>query len=307
MHLSAEQVHAFLIARYSKISDIRHLADGWWSQAFSFVCEEGRQVLRISAYQEDFLKDRFAFIHFNSSAVPVPAFKETSKLNEQLYYCFTAFCDGMPSDRLMDGLDAATAVSVAPLLLQPLLHVHNIDVSGYKGWGLTNGAGEGGWNSWPAYLHAMFSRKENISWQQLAHTSWLDGDLFQRLMNRMQALFTFLPKQKQLLHGDYGYDNLLTDAKGHVLAVLDWGEMRLGDALYDLLHLNEPWRAENDKVQYLPIWKALWENQGHTLLHFEQRLECYRIHYTLFHLYMHIVRGEQQEYTAIAEWAATHL
>ncbi|WP_394340909.1 phosphotransferase [Pedobacter cryoconitis] len=73
----------------------------------------------------------------------------------------------------------------------------------------------------------LFNQKYRVSWQEPGRKSWLDSVLFSKLHHRMQELFPYLPKQKSILHGDYGYDNLLLNTQHQVTAVLDWGEMLL--------------------------------------------------------------------------------
>lgn len=122
-----------------------------------------------------------------------------------------------------------------------------------------------------------------------------------QLLEQIQALIPYLPTEKTILHGDYGFDN---DAH-RVTAVLDWGEMMLGDGLYDLVHMNEPW--EREEIAYLPLRLQQQAQAGRQLRNIEQRLTCYRIHYTLLHLHIHASREEEAEYNRIEQWAKQHL
>src|SRR5207249_1974221 len=44
------------------------------------------------------------------------------------------------------------------------------------------------------------------------------------------------PEERQVVHGDYGYDNVLAE-HGRVTGVLDWEALRYGDPLYDVAYL----------------------------------------------------------------------
>lgn len=307
MHIEFEEAAIFLSKKFKHVMHLQHLAEGWWAQAFSFSSEKGKFVLRISAHPQDFSKDKFAYENFNSTTVPIARILETGQFNQEFHYCLSAFCEGVTADKLLAKLDHETASAIVPSILQPLYHIHQLDTSQLTGWGLTDHHGNGGWKSWPEYLSSMFNQKYRVSWQELGRTSWLDPVLFNRLHNRMQELFQYLPKEKNVLHGDYGYDNLLLNTGHQPTAVLDWGEMLLGDELYDLIHMNEPWNTENTTISYLSCWKKEMEAQQIEIVHFDQRLECYHIHYALFHLHMHTARLEEEDYHHIARWAEREL
>lgn len=69
----------------------------------------------------------------------------------------------------------------------------------------------------------------------------------------------------------------------------------------------EPWNAETTAFSYLSFWKKEKEAQQIEIINFQQRLECYHIHYTLFHLHIHTARQEEKEYHHIARWAEKNL
>jgi hygromycin-B 4-O-kinase len=305
MHVTLKEVALFLSQKFKQTTDLKHLADGWWSQVFSFTCEKGKMVIRISALIKDFLKDEYAFQHINSPEIRVPEIIATGRFDGQFYYCLSLLCEGTPADQLMERLDHAQQIAVARAQLEPLRYIHQLDTSQQAGWGLTNEKGTGGWASWPAFLLDIHNHKSPVTWQELHATTWLDGGLFEKLLDHMQTLVPYLPVEKQVLHGDYGFDNLLINDQHQVCAVLDWGEMMLGDGLYDLVHMNEPWVKE--EISYLPLWLNQQEQAGMQLRYVEERLACYRIHYTLLHLHIHTTRGEEAEYQQIEQWAKQHL
>lgn len=122
----------------------------------------------------------------------------------------------------------------------------------------------------------------------------------------MESWFPYLPKEKHVLHGDYGFDNLLLSSTSEVTAVIDWAEMMLGDPLYDLVHMCEPW-VRRTGLTYIDLWKKRNEDKGKSIQYFEERLQCYKIHYTLFHLHIHTVRKEEKEYREVEKWAMANL
>ncbi|KIO78491.1 hypothetical protein TH53_03570 [Pedobacter lusitanus] len=307
MHIKNKEAETFLSKKFKNVTDLQYLAQGWWAQAFSFNCEAGKLVLRVGVHLKDFLKDKFAYQTFNSPDIPVVKIVETGKFSDKLYYCLSLFCEGMTADKLLDNATPEVAASIAPSILKPLYHIHRLDTSKRTGWGLTDINGNGIWKSWPEYLSAIYNHKYPVSWQEMGRTTWLDPILFGRLHQRMQELFVYLPHQKNILHGDYGYDNLLLDQEHKVTAVLDWAEMLLGDELYDLVSMNDPWVTTPEDTSFLALWKKEMESGQEEIYNFEQRLECYRIHYTLFSLHIFTAHQKEEDYTITAQWAEKQL
>lgn len=303
MHLTITELEQFLRRKYRSFDNILHIGDGWHSQAFSFIAGERELVIRFSRHLRDFKKDAHAGAHYRIPGVYIPAVNDIGPYNKELSYCITDFVAGTPSDQVMESSGDAQNLQLAQNLLGPLYAIHDYDISAIPGWGYLDEQGHGAWNSWPQFLLSVYNSKEPVSWQELVGTTCLDGDFFTKMLGEMEQLFPFLPQRKQLLHGDYGFDNVLLDGNGRVTAVLDWAESMAGDALYDLVHMNEPWRPPGEETQFLPIWLQQIGHQPYL----EERLRCYRIHYTLLHLHIHAVRNQEDDYFLIEDWAKVNL
>jgi aminoglycoside phosphotransferase (APT) family kinase protein len=63
-----------------------------------------------------------------------------------------------------------------------------------------------------------------------------------------EELMTRIPVQgaATIVHGDYRLDNCMVDARGNVIAVLDWEICTLGDPMADLGLLMVYWTGPND-------------------------------------------------------------
>lgn len=181
MHIEIEEAAIFLSGKFENVTHLQRLAEGCWAQAFSFKCEKGELVLRLSAHPQDFLKDKFAFEKFNRTAIPIARILETGPFNKNFHYCLSIFCAGLTADKMLANAIHETALTIVPSILQPLYHIHQLDTSQFNGWGLTDGNGNGGWPSWPDYLSSLSNQKYRASWQELGRTSWLDSVLFDRL------------------------------------------------------------------------------------------------------------------------------
>lgn len=301
MHITQQELLPFLNERFGDVYELRPLADGWWSQAFTFMAGDRKLVIRISRKIRDFQKDAYAYFQFNNPAIGIPQVLETGRFNDDFFYCVTVFIDGTPADVVLESLQDENRNIAAAAILEPLYHIHSIDVSNMKGWGYVNENGVGIGNSWSAYLSSVYNNKCETTWQELANTSFLDGNLFAGLHRRMESYYACLPAAKNLLHGDYGFDNLLMNREYKAVAVLDWGEMMLGDEVYDLVHMNEPWRDE--EVQFYPIWKQHQDALQREMPYLGERLQCYRIHYTLMHMHIYTALNDEEGYAEIAQWA----
>lgn len=162
MHIKQEQLAAFLSRRFNDAGEIMHIGDGWWSQAFAFSADNKLLVIRISKHLTDFEKDVYAYQHFNSPQIPIPEILEIGVLAEDLYYCISAYVEG----------DLSHIVEVTPsLILQPLHHIHQLDVSTMNGWGITDAAGNGLFESWEAYLTAIYNHKYPVP-SPISNSDW---------------------------------------------------------------------------------------------------------------------------------------
>ena len=89
----------------------------------------------------------------------------------------------------------------------------------------------------------------------------LVDSVFEELMSRIpvQASTT-------IVHGDYRLDNCMVDAKGNVIAVLDWEICTLGDPLADLGLLMVYWTGPGDDP-------SAWAGQSTTIEGFYNRAD----------------------------------
>jgi hypothetical protein len=83
-----------------------------------------------------------------------------------------------------------------------------------------------------------------------------------------EGLLARIPEQgpATLVHGDYRLDNCMVDAKGNVIAVLDWEICTLGDPMADLGLLMVYWTGPNDEA-------SAWANSVNTAPGFLNRAD----------------------------------
>jgi hygromycin-B 4-O-kinase len=103
-----------------------------------------------------------------------------------------------------------------------------------------------------------------------------------------------LPADKSWVHGDFGFDNVMSDGK-EITGILDWAESRLGDFAYDIAYL-EFW---SKNIPYKQLWLEWAENKQVSISHFEKRMHCYLIHIGLGGLAIAAVRGDVEDYLRV--------
>ncbi len=282
------------LALDASIDDIQPLKDGMFSQAFAFTMDSCDYVLRISEFQEDFQKDAYAHAHFAGPDLPIPPVVTMGQFDVDRYYCVTERSPGETLDAL--GTDHRQAI--APDLLDKLGAIHAQDVDDLPDWGLTDARGEGRFASWPHYLRSFYNQKFDFSWQALIRESLLERPLYMTVRAGFEEMLTYVPSGKWLVHGDYGFDNVVAAGR-RVTGVLDWAEMRLGDFVYDIAYLDF-WSKDS---YYSNLWLAQAQTHGQEPPHFQERRLCYMLHQALGSLAIAAIRNDATEYAWLREYA----
>jgi hygromycin-B 4-O-kinase len=143
------------------------------------------------------------------------------------------------------------------------------NVSTLSGFGAFDANGRAPFRDWCAYLTAI-SDPNYFDWSAVSGIAPLAQ--VQPLLDRVIELAPACPDIRQLVHADFGSNNVLV-ASGQVTAVIDWSEAMLGDPLYDVANIFF-WRT----------WLACMEEQASFFeLHQDRRgwnadrLLCYQL------------------------------
>ena len=156
-----------------------------------------------------------------------------------------------------------------------LLAVASVDVSDSGGYGWMDETGLGKWDTWAG--HVLFVRDEEPEemfygkWHHLFETTFLERGVFERYSEEMALLLEGLEAPRALVHGGFGYDNVLIHG-ARVSAVLDWQDARFGDPLYDVAYLDF-WPSGFDLVDRFDAHCA---QRGVTQVDYRRRVQCYK-------------------------------
>ena len=274
----------------SQVSNLQPLVEGEESQAFWFVHDSKEYVIRINRSAQGFYKDAYAYQHFASKALPIPKviainyFADRAN-GEQLAFCIT---EKMPGVTLQN-VDEVTL----QLLLKPTLDIWNsirkVDISTTSGFGDFDAMGQATYQSWQDFLLSCLN-KQSHDWNYV--TQYVGNAFLTRLVDafvRLVDLIQFAPKERSLVHGDFGSNNVLTDGKT-VTAVLDWDNAMYGDALFDVAtaYYWSTWlRCMDAQAMY-------YETHLSTLPHYQNRLKCYQLRIALNELHDNVLHPDEQ-------------
>ena len=267
-----DTVHALLSAEMpGPIRDIEELTGGNVGRVFGFTAGGEAFVIRFNWRSMGGFGDEMTVGRLLAGTdVPCPRLVKAGRLQ--------AF-DWAISARLPGSgfrIDDPALPALLPRLFATLDAIHAADLGGTSGYGGFDAAGRGRDASWRA--HVLSVREDGPSggyfpaWETLFATTILEREVIDALMRTIESLLPFCPEDRHLVHGDFGFDNVLVE-HGRVTGVIDWQNARFGDGLYDVAWLDfwpdPPLGIAGEFI----AWKAA---QGQPLPYAEERIRCYQ-------------------------------
>ncbi len=251
--LSTYEVLTLLSSQFpDQITGLNPLKEGWMSQAFSFESGGSGYVIRLCVEEEGFLKDKYAFEHFSSLEIPIPKVVKTGQV-EGGYFSIS---EKLPGKDLRNA-DIKNNLGLLKDMFEVMNAIHRVELPKDAKFGFWDKNGKAKYES-----YKDFEFREEVSGPQPK-----DQELFDELREKVKESFRFIPKQKWLVHGDYGFDNLLAE-EAKVTGVLDWSESFYGDFLRDVAWLNF-W---SDDVDFKELYKRYYKEAGIEIPDYDERL-----------------------------------
>lgn len=276
--VSEESARALLAEHFAGAIDaLERLPGGEISCTYSFETGDRGYILKFNADVMDanFEKEVFIAREFSSDTVPIPAVIAQGR-HEDLHFIVLEKAEGVA----MDNLAADEAAAALPAVVETLAAIHAVDVSRFEGHGLFDGEGRGFFPSWRVNLD--YVREEERAdgfygkWHILFDETFLERDVFDSVFQRMTELAADCPEERWLVHGDFGFGNLLV-GEGRVTAVIDWLEAKFGDFVYDVAWLDF-WSPAGGLAALIA---RDYEARGVTVPAFDERLLCYQCYISL--------------------------
>jgi len=291
----------------SRASQLELLGAGEWSRAYSFKLDDQESVIRFGNHGEDFAKDQ-VMSRFSSAELPIPKVLElgdTSSgffvVSERAYGAFLDELDG-------DGMRA-----VLPCLFRTLDAISAIDIATNEGYGIWSPQQRGEHSTWQtALLDVARDRPRIPGWRAVLESSPTGTERFDEAYEVLSQLVATLPNERQLIHDDLLYRNVLVEGN-RINAVIDWGNSMYGDHLYEaaLLLYWWPWYPQWSGIDIRAELDRHWaELGGAPPADLEQRLLAYQIHtglehqvYSAFKGYWDDLERNAQQTIVLAEMA----
>ncbi|MEO6536773.1 MAG: phosphotransferase [Candidatus Paceibacterota bacterium] len=280
--VDAEKLSSFLQEKFSGKNSLPELLPGGESsQAFGFSASGKEYVIRVSKHSdESFKKDAYAHQHFGSVNLPIPKIIEIGTLDDQ----FFAISEKVQGKWVQD-LTKEEYEKVLPDLMAKLEAIHSADIAGTQGYGKWNGEGEGKHNTWKEFILSLGEYADGFP----------EKDVWERIYSRIEELVELCPEERYLVHGDYGYDNVLSDGQ-KITGVIDWGEGKYGDPLYDVAWMNF-WAQDYSPLKdFNQFFRKHQENRGITYTNFEARVRCYELNAGLLATSFYAYSNQKDKY-----------
>jgi len=274
----------------AEITSLQKLSSGMFSQAYSFVVDKKEYVLRLNKHKKDFAKDIYAFENFGDQ-LPIPKILKHGKYDDEFYFAITSKCKGVMHNKINN------PKKIVPEIIKAIEIMRSIDIAKKPGFGLLDENGCGTNDNWREAIVSLYNHKfPQINIEKLFNDSILEREFFEKTFKKSSNLLAFIPEEKYLVHGDFGFDNLIID-DNKITGILDWAESKYGDFLYDVAWLDF-W--SND-VEYAREFKNYYNANKIDVLHFDERIECYCLHIGLGSLILAAFLNDKQDYAKIKE------
>ncbi|HEY8741727.1 MAG TPA: aminoglycoside phosphotransferase family protein [Chloroflexota bacterium] len=284
------EVRSLLVARFGGVTDLVALRGGEISQAFAFCAAGQDYIVRFNRSSAGFTHDQYAWQHYASPALPIPRVLEIGQTGE-LHYCIS---ERVPGTDLWS-LPEAEHRRLLSLALDTLDDIHAIDVHGTTGYGEGGAPGVGRYPSWQQYLAATVEHAMAVGEEEPERAFAVDGPLRLRAAEEVLRLAPACPEQRWLLHGDYGYDNVLTDGQ-RITGVIDWANAGYGDYLCDVSWLGF-WPVGRDTTDEL---RQRYGSAAEAA-NYDERITCYQCLIGLGALGFFARAGREQAYGWVQE------
>lgn len=237
------------------------------TRAFLFISENTEYVIKIDFSINDFKKDDYAYKHFFKKEIIIPETITLGMFRTGIYYSISKRLEGIGLDKI----NKKSLNEILPRLGVVLKEIHLSDISKTSGYGLWNLNGVARYQSWKDYL-LHIKESGYFDWVNLSNEGLLDMRIFEKSYNKIVDLSKYVSEERSLLHGDYGFNNVLIKRK-NVSGVLDWALSKYGDFVYDIALL----AFWEDNIDYGKLFKDNYKYYK-SLINYEERLTCYILH-----------------------------
>ena len=246
-----KEIEVFLKTNFSdSISSIGIINGGERSKAFSFLSKGIKFIFRINGHDDGFKKDKYAFEHF-SKFVPIPKIVKIGPYNDS-YFSISELCAGSP----LSNSDKELSPAVVEDIFAVADKMHSIPISVNSGYGVADTKGNAKYDSWEEWIlkaNTVVTKDDGnfYSWEEVKNIPFVDENIINGLFTQIKDLVHFIPYEKYLIHGEFGY----------------------GDFLFDIAWLDF-WI---DKTDFTKAYKIHFQENNITIPSYEERMICHKL------------------------------
>ncbi len=258
------QVENFLEGHFQAPSPhLEKITDGESSQAYLFDSENGKQVLRVNSHSGNgFKKDSIAQERFGSM-IPIPQVLEMGEIEPGVFFAVSERAEG----KTLDKFDNEGKDKLVPEVISTLDIIHAQEPFG-EGFGQWDENGKGKYKTWREELEASNRQDDDAT----KAADFYDAEFHNLLREEARRYFQYCPEIRQLVHGDFGFNNVVSDGKA-ITGVFDWEQSMYGDPLYDVAWLDF-WDSGRD---YETIFREHYKKEGRLPDNYKERVFCYKL------------------------------
>jgi hygromycin-B 4-O-kinase len=225
--ITIDEASRFLSGHYpSPVTNLKELMGGKHSKAFSYKDFEQDLIIRFNIDDKGFLKDKYAFEHFNIQ-IPIPKIVEIGTYKD-LFYCITEKISGETARDQYNRED----FSSLSLLFNAVEKISKIELGGI-GYGYLDLNGNAPYQSSSDYIKSVYRSKDLFDWNKIFQIPFVNKNFTDYVAKKMEYFAQFTTEQRELLHGDFGADNVFIK-DNTVSGIIDWEKMRVGDHFLDV-------------------------------------------------------------------------
>jgi hygromycin-B 4-O-kinase len=225
--ITVEEAFGFLSKHYSiNVTDLKPLLGGKHSKAFSYESSGQGFIIRFNKEDRGFLKDKYAFDNFGQN-ISIPRIVEIGK-HDDLFFCIS---EKVFAETARDQY-TKNDFSAIPLLFHTVEKIREIEIKG-TGFGYLDLDSNAPYKSSNDYIQNVYNSKDIFDWNQIFQISFVDKKFTDYVAKKMEFFAQFTTKKRELLHGDFGADNVFIKNDA-VCGVIDWEKMRSGDHFLDV-------------------------------------------------------------------------
>lgn len=228
--VAERQARDFLEDRYGAVEELRPLAGGAWSSAYSFSHAGRALVVRFGADRDWYEADRAA-VSFSSPDLPVP---EVLEVGDAFGAAFAVSVrhDGVK----LEEIRADRAEVAGPMLAALLGALFRVPKSSDLpiGWHLPDGGRGRSWRAWLRDGLVDDPAQTVHGWRAALGAQRRLDRIFRAGEARVRELLDACPERRDLVHGDLLHANVLvTEDASRPTAVFSWKCSARGDFLFD--------------------------------------------------------------------------